>query len=303
MAKGQVLIIEDEEIVRDSMRRVLADAGYHADAVPSAAAGLSRLAHQAYDLLLVDMKLPNTDGLAFLREVRARDPLMGAVVVTGYGTLEDSSRAMELGALGFVLKPASPQRLLAVVEDAIHRQRVAEETHRTRALALLLDLSRLAARESDAERLLTTTLNVLDSYAGATRSAVLLLDETASSLRRVNSRNVGGFNGLSPYASAQLVQRWLHQPDPVLFPTEGVHSLALAERELASAGISRGICAPLVALGQVMGALVLGIGASHPGLRGSDVGFLTVACGILANAAHARQLAARAAAEATEGVA
>ena len=105
MATGQLLLVEDEDLERRALAHVLARAGYAVEEAATAEEGLRLLHHYQYDLLLVDLALPGMDGLEFLAEANSTPNMPGALIITGYGSLENASRAMELGAGSLLTKP------------------------------------------------------------------------------------------------------------------------------------------------------------------------------------------------------
>ena len=217
MSKERILVVEDEDIVRESLLRVLTRAGYKADGVSSGEAGLSRLTGKRYDLLLVDIKMPRMDGVTFLAEARQRDPEVGAILVTGYGTIEHAVEALELGAQGFVLKPVAPDRLLSVLDGALARLRLWRDIYGRNALVPLLTMTKAVADESDTTKLMATFLDVIAEQTQAECSAILLPDGAdAMRFRVAQSRGfLPEFSGLSVEATSQLRQEAERHGEPI----------------------------------------------------------------------------------------
>ncbi len=108
--RKQVLIVEDEEGIRMSLVLALETRGFKVDDDGSAETALARLVRDGvapppYDLVLVDRQLPKMDGIELIRRARHILPEAAFVLMTAYGTVESSIRAMELGACGYLLKP------------------------------------------------------------------------------------------------------------------------------------------------------------------------------------------------------
>src|SRR5579884_1171707 len=126
-AHGSVLIIDDELEIRESLQTLLEFEGYDVDAAANGAEGLSKLGERPFDLVLLDLALPDRNGIELLPEIRAVDPQISVIMITAYGTVEDAVRAMQSGATNFLQKPWDNEKLLADVRAAIARRRAEEE--------------------------------------------------------------------------------------------------------------------------------------------------------------------------------
>ena len=114
-----ILIVDDEEQIRESMRGVLADEGYAVRLAENGRRGLEILEEEKPALVILDVWMPEMDGIEFLREVRKRHPKLRVVVVSGHGNIETAVRATQLGAFDFIEKPFSIESLLGVVGRAL----------------------------------------------------------------------------------------------------------------------------------------------------------------------------------------
>lgn len=114
---SRVLVIDDEQIIRVSCERTLAPAGYSVTTTADGHEGLALLKERPFDVVLLDMKMPNMDGLEFL-ETLSRSTPARVIVITGYCTAETASAALKFGAWGYLEKPFNPGSLLSVVKEA-----------------------------------------------------------------------------------------------------------------------------------------------------------------------------------------
>ena len=105
LMKARLLIIDDEEMVRDSMEAYLEDSGYEVVAVDSGSAGLEVLETQQVDLIVCDLRMPNLDGLQVLQKVKQRSETIPVIVVSGAGVMDDVVQALRLGASDYLVKP------------------------------------------------------------------------------------------------------------------------------------------------------------------------------------------------------
>jgi two-component system nitrogen regulation response regulator NtrX len=124
-----ILVVDDEAGVRSSLVGILTDEGYQVEAVDSGEACLQALDARRFELLLLDVWLPGMDGLDALARARTLDPELPVVVMSGHGSIETAVKAVRMGALDFVEKPLSLDKILVVVKNAL-RQRHLETENR-----------------------------------------------------------------------------------------------------------------------------------------------------------------------------
>jgi DNA-binding NtrC family response regulator len=124
---ASILIIDDEPAVCAGCRLVLCDQGYAVDAVHDGCSGLESLGKNPYELVLLDMKLPDIDGLQVLEVIHRERPRVSVVVMTGYSSVPDAVKAMKLGAFDYLSKPFSDEELVLTVEKAVKTRRLTEE--------------------------------------------------------------------------------------------------------------------------------------------------------------------------------
>src|SRR6266550_2420163 len=124
---GTVLIIDDEAAIRESLETLLELEGYAVESASSGEEGLARLGDGSFDLVLLDLALPDRNGIDLLAEIHAHDPHLSVIMITAYGTVENAVRAMQAGASNFVQKPWDNEKLLADVRTAVARHRAEEE--------------------------------------------------------------------------------------------------------------------------------------------------------------------------------
>jgi two-component system phosphate regulon sensor histidine kinase PhoR len=137
-----VLVIDDEERVREGCRKVLARDGYAVTIAESGEVGLNLIERQHYDLILLDLMMPSLSGFDVLAHVKALHPDSVIIVISGYATVENSIEAMKKGAFDFIPKPFSPEQLRVLTRKAIEYTRamqdIADEKSRMRVLINLL---------------------------------------------------------------------------------------------------------------------------------------------------------------------
>ena len=122
----RILIVDDEPSVRLSYRSVLEAEHYAVEEANSAPTGLEKLVAGDFDLAILDMRMPEVDGLELLARMRERGLSTPAVIITAYGDLPHAVRAVKLGAIDFLQKPLTPEQLRRLVEEVITRHKEAE---------------------------------------------------------------------------------------------------------------------------------------------------------------------------------
>jgi len=116
--RPRVLVVDDEQAVRDLMAKYLATADYDVDTVPDGPTALERLRSNDYDLMITDLKMPGMDGLSVIRETR-REFDLPIIIITAYSTEASAIEAINLGVSGYLTKPFRMERVLAVAARAL----------------------------------------------------------------------------------------------------------------------------------------------------------------------------------------
>jgi two-component system nitrogen regulation response regulator NtrX len=122
-----VLIVDDEPAIRESLQAVLEDEGYKSAAVESGEACIDLLRKKAFDVVLLDIWLPGMDGLETLQRVRELDNGPEVIIISGHGTIETAVRATKLGAFDFLEKPLSVDKTLILLKNALETKKLRQE--------------------------------------------------------------------------------------------------------------------------------------------------------------------------------
>ena len=115
----KVLVVEDEEIVRLSHMRTLAGQSCNVEAACGAEEALEKMQREPADVVLMDLRMPGMDGLAALKTIKERWPETEVVIITGYPSVYTAREAVRLGAFDYLVKPVSPDEVLAVANEAM----------------------------------------------------------------------------------------------------------------------------------------------------------------------------------------
>jgi DNA-binding NtrC family response regulator len=173
---GCVLIIDDEAEIRESLQTLLELEGYDVEAAVDGQDGLLHLGERPFDLVLLDLALPDRNGIEVLQEIRARDPQLSVIMITAYGTVENAVLAMQGGAANFIQKPWDNEKLLADVRAAVARRRAEEENVQLkRALKQRYNFENIVGKSEPMLRIFDLVAQV-----AASRSTVLLQGESGT---------------------------------------------------------------------------------------------------------------------------
>ncbi len=124
---ARVLIVDDEKNILITLKRAFEIAGYHAEIAGGGKLALEKLKENAFDVVLLDVKMPDLDGLSVLQQLRAGGTQVPVLVMSGHGTIETAVQATKLGAHDFLEKPISTEKLLLTVENTLGFDRLKQE--------------------------------------------------------------------------------------------------------------------------------------------------------------------------------
>ena len=175
-AKGNVLVVDDESDIRESLEVLLGSEGYAVDLAQNAAEGLHKMEARGYDLVLLDLMMPDRSGMEVLQEVRQRERETPIFMITAYGSVEAAVKALKYGANDYFSKPWDNEKLLIEIERMIARRRLEyENTHLKRAFKQRYSFPNIIGKSERMVKL----LDVVSQVAPA-RSTILITGETGT---------------------------------------------------------------------------------------------------------------------------
>jgi DNA-binding NtrC family response regulator len=209
--KGKLLIVDDEHVVRDSLGKWFREEGYEVGIAQGASEALTRLAERRWDLALVDIKMPGTDGIELQRHIHGIDPELPVIIMTGYASVETAVQALKNGAYDYVTKPFDPDDIANVVRNALSHRRAQQENVRLReTVAEVARPPELIAQSAAMQRVFEAIETV-----GPTEATVLITGESGT--------------------GKELVARAIHSTSPRRYhPLVVIHCGALTETLLES---------------------------------------------------------------------
>ncbi|NQS99547.1 MAG: response regulator [Candidatus Omnitrophica bacterium] len=295
MKKGHVLVIDDELVICTLLADVLKDKGYNVDYTQSAVQGLKAVAKGGFDVIIIDLKMPEMDGIELLREIKLKeDPEAVVVVITGHGSLASAQHALRLGAYDYITKPFRPDRIYFTIRRAIASKKL---VNKNRDLINQLQEQRNNLEErvrqgvSEAEfvyytaREISSTLeldkilkHIVDSITerlGLERCAILLFD------RGTDVLSVQYARGLNKEAIKQTkikrgeaVSGWVAQQKEYIFSEDVNSDPRFSRRKLERYYSHSLISIPLINRGECIGVLNANNKTSEANFTDSEVRLL-----------------------------
>src|SRR5712691_4192189 len=176
MSKGSILVVDDESEIREGLELLLRGEGYGVSSAETGESGLEKLEQHPYDLLLLDVSLPDRNGLDMLKEIHRRDPQLSVVLITAYGSIEMARAAFKNGAMDYITKPWSNDELLAQVAQAVESRRLRDENVQLkRALKQRFSFPSIIGKSDKMQTLLDLVTQVAPS-----RSTILISGESGT---------------------------------------------------------------------------------------------------------------------------
>src|SRR6202045_2847502 len=176
MPKGSILVIDDEAEIREGLELLLKTEGYQVSMADTGQSGLLRLGERPYDLLLLDVSLPDRNGIELLKDIRRQDPHLPIVLITAYGSIEMARAAFKSGAMDYITKPWSNDKLLSQVAQAVESRRLRDENVQLkRALKQRFNFPNIVGKSDKMQVLLNLVTQVAPS-----RSTILISGESGT---------------------------------------------------------------------------------------------------------------------------
>jgi len=140
--RARILVVDDEPIVRESIRDWLKDAGYQVATAESGEEALEMIETQDFSVVVLDIRLPGRTGIKVLKEIKALKPQIKSIVITAYPSAEIADEAMKLGAVDYLIKPIAPDELERLIRETLVKCESEEKGGRRDARELGSDCGR-----------------------------------------------------------------------------------------------------------------------------------------------------------------
>ncbi|HPJ70694.1 MAG TPA: response regulator, partial [Candidatus Mcinerneyibacteriales bacterium] len=132
---GNILVLDDEQGMREMLQMMLEEEGYNVTTVPGIAEATAAVKQNVYDLIISDLRLEDGNGIDFLSTVKEISPFSSVIIITAYATLESALKAIRIGAYDYILKPFKIDMLRNTVRNAFQKKTLVEENLYLRELA------------------------------------------------------------------------------------------------------------------------------------------------------------------------
>ena len=175
-APAHILVIDDDKAMRDACFQILSRQGYRVELAASAKQGLTLLERLSFDTILLDLVMPDMDGLEALKKIRALDPDVEVIIITGYGTIQAAVESIKAGAFHFLSKPFVPDDLRNLVNRALGKRRLDLENLYLRQELKIKDDRNTLVYESES---MTRIMDMIARVA-PTDSTVLITGESGT---------------------------------------------------------------------------------------------------------------------------
>jgi DNA-binding NtrC family response regulator len=164
MEKKKALVIDDEQIVLDSVGTLLRDEGFDVDVSLSGREGLDWAIERKYDVILTDIRMPDIGGMRVLRDVKRIHSSLPVIMITGYASVDSAVQAMKLGAADYIEKPFEPEQLIDSVNRALGVSPETEEQGLIHKEEVAKVLERAESDDDFFMKLLEKSVDALDEY-------------------------------------------------------------------------------------------------------------------------------------------
>ncbi len=124
MEKTGILVVDDDSIIREGLKRILEGQGYGVETYASGFLAVERMSERNFDLVITDLKMPGMNGIEVLKHLKALQPEVPIIMITGYSTVDTAVEAMKNGAVDYIAKPFSPEDITEKVRSALEQKLV-----------------------------------------------------------------------------------------------------------------------------------------------------------------------------------
>ena len=149
MEEMKIMLVDDEERFLLTTQKILAKKGYDIITATSGIDALKRLERENIHVVILDVKMPGMDGIATLKKIRKRFPLVEAIMLTGHATVETAVEGMKSGAIDYIMKPCDIDDLLKKAEEAFEKRQRLEEKIRMAQARTYMKSPREILKQSD----------------------------------------------------------------------------------------------------------------------------------------------------------
>lgn len=262
-----ILVVDDEPGIASLCKRILDRSSYDVTALTDPAVAIEHLQQNHYDLLLVDIRMPEVDGFDVISRAKIAQPEIAVLVMTGFGTVETAIRALRQGVDGLLLKPfENSAELLESVRQALIDNQRKRDTARVQALRPLFNVTESLFAETDLNKLLNLILAAIREHLHCTHAAIFQIkDGHVATIAQIGDSISVDENT----TAANLVHRVDEDGNPFIIHATGPGELE-NQTLLSTLGLGSAILIP-IARSNIHNVLMAGRDASVSQFRGADL--------------------------------
>lgn len=285
MPKEKILIVDDEPSILHLTMDVLTKEGYDVRGTNYSGEALEIIEKERFDLLLIDVVMPDINGLELLQRAREFDPNVTAVIMTGYSTVDITVESLKAGAQSFLAKPFTVQELRAATKSALEKSRLVKENTRLRVLMPLFEVSRALMSKVKLSELFNLIVQTTALETGADRVSLMLIEEAAQEL--TVKRAIGlsqQIVGIAKQKIEEGIAGWVAKTGKPLILNEEAKASHYLKGKMRQTGVVSALCVPLIVKGKIIGVLNAGKTIGEKPFARSDLELLSILAGQAATA-------------------
>jgi signal transduction histidine kinase/ActR/RegA family two-component response regulator len=192
--RPRILVIDDEDIIRQLLMRSLGSKGYEVEVAEDASVAIEKIGKNFFNLLIIDLKMPKINGIDVLKDIKKANPYIEVIIITGYPAIESAVAAIKIGAFDYICKPFDVPEMETVVRKCLEKQKFSINHIELSELGALFEVSKTITATASLDSLLGLILDSVLGVVKAGRGCILLREESSGKLA------VKAARGLSPEA-------------------------------------------------------------------------------------------------------
>lgn len=271
-ANDSILVVDDDLDFLEIIKRILVSKGYEVETAPSASEAIARIKEHFYNATILDISLPDTDGIELLSRLLEMHPDIIAIMLTGHSSLQNAIQSLNRGAFAYLEKPLDPDNLLSVITRGLEKQQLVFENRqlmeeleqRNRVTNTLLGVSQAVSQSLDLQQIIDSALERVTRSTGIETGFVYLYENDRLVLM--------GHHGFSPRISKEIekevgigigiIGKIFENAKPIVMNKITAHTES-SLTFLAGGGYQSFAGVPLTILGASIGVLGVATGFEH----------------------------------------
>ncbi|MDH3973490.1 MAG: response regulator [Deltaproteobacteria bacterium] len=279
MLKENILIIDDEPVIREVLAEILTNADYSVSTASDGEEGYNKLVNESYDLVITDIKMPKLGGMPLIEKIRGEfSVVLPIIVITGHGTIDIAMESMRHGTQAFILKPFTPGEIRDAVEDVLDRSRIIKENIKLKATLPLFEVNKRLLRELNIDQLMDIIVEEAAQYTNSERTSLMLL-ENDGTLKMKAALGVD-MNDDHTREYTLDIDKWVVKNRKSLLLDGGKDEIAPElESLMKNNEINSALCVPIIINNNLHGVLNLAKVSNNQPFTHSDEEVVSVLCG------------------------